>query len=1154
MFSKRNLNLILWALLSPFFCSHAQAADTVITFDNLPPSTWLTTQYQAQGVQFGMPPYSSLPTNSQIPSVLCCIPVTLAAPPGHSNQVAYVSGSAQEEWQAGMFGTFSVFHQTMRVDVGDSLAGETASVLLTIYDVNGQLITKSAVLTVTGGSQATTLSVAGGGSVPKIAFFLIQAVDMNKHIWVDNLTFDNPATQGDPDFTLGPASGGNYFTVAQGDTATQTIPINRYNGSRGPIYFNAAGLLPGVTASFWPNPVWGTGSSTTLSLTAAPDAPLNSQDSLFTLSADPRGRKAVGPHVRVAQLPNNVGPAFIIAAPWGFPSKISFCTPLTVGIFVEKISSAIGDVALSLRVVTVGGTADLPPFIHAQFSPPISPQGSGSTSHTLTISADSGSLGDIPLVVQGTSGSMAVLSQMFILIGDPARIDSVTPSAGRTPQYLQPGTGVTITGANFCPPLFVRFGNNFAIGVPVSETSTMVRVPVPRFATTGPISLVPSPNSAVSWQPVVSPSVFTVDSFRNTAGFSFHNYLPHITFDELTAAFGEYQTYFPVELCWPFDCTISVRDPIAMIVNSIINNALDPCGGACPPGTHKGGACWGIALGSQRFLAGQRSRSGFPATWTPGFPLPPPAPQTNFALDSPSLDDNGTGPSGPLESYLNSQSATQFSTEMFDQFTSQKDQPAEAVFNAIHNALNAGEAPLIGLAEFNGFPPEGHTVVGYDLAGSPSEFTVWVYDPVMPFTAVEDSDPTSFTHTERVTQSTIHMTSDGNWTLQSNLDSSGNFYHGNKGVIVTRASTLPLQPTMVGGTLAELLNSATVVVFGGGGQSDSAGQLTGPGVLASRTTQLVDANGQPLNAVPYAALTGEKPTVEFLLLPPKTQTIRQTVLGIQAAPDHHMVVAPNFAARLDTQAVPGISDQIAFGASGVEFQTESSNKPLTVGIVNQAKGIFHTAELVTTSFRAAKDEFRFDPVTSSVIFRHAGQSTPFQVRFSALGSNVPLATFDSGGLHVGSGDTVTITPGNWSHMSSVTITVRDWEGHEHSEQLPNRAEEPQLGRVSDLDIERVADKSLARHMEVHVHLEQLPLDSQVAVAWTVRDWTGNIVAHKAQVLNSDERNARDKEYEFNFVAPAKGHYTAKVDLAVTTHTGVIPEGQIKSSSRTFEID
>jgi hypothetical protein len=116
------------------------------------------------------------------------------------------------------------------------------------------------------------------------------------------------------------------------------------------------------------------------------------------------------------------------------------------------------------------------------------------------------------------------------------------------------------------------------------------------------------------------------------------------------------------------------------------------------------------------------------------------------------------------------------------------------------------------------------------------------------------------------------------------------------------------------------------------------------------------------------------------------------------------------------------------------------------------------------------------------------------------------------------------------------------------------AEEPQLGRVSDLDIERSVDKTLARHMEVHVHLELLPLDSQVAVDWTVRDRTGNIVAHKAQVLNSDERNARDKEYEFNFVAPAKGRYTAKVDLAVTTHTGVIPEGQIKSSSRTFEID
>jgi hypothetical protein len=117
-------------------------------------------------------------------------------------------------------------------------------------------------------------------------------------------------------------------------------------------------------------------------------------------------------------------------------------------------------------------------------------------------------------------------------------------------------------------------------------TSTEILATVPRFATTGKITVtgqLPDMNS---------PSVFAVDSYRNTAGFSFHNYTPHITFDQLTMAFGASQTYDEIDFCWPFGCTISVRDPVAMILNGIANAAFS---GA------NGGACFGFALASPSY-------------------------------------------------------------------------------------------------------------------------------------------------------------------------------------------------------------------------------------------------------------------------------------------------------------------------------------------------------------------------------------------------------------------------------------------------------------------------------------------------------------------------------------------------------------------------
>ena len=93
----------------------------------------------------------------------------------------------------------------------------------------------------------------------------------------------------------------------------------------------------------------------------------------------------------------------------------------------------------------------------------------------------------------------------------------------------------------------------------ISADGTRLTVRVAPLATTGTVTVSTGIASSTS-----SDTVF-VDSYRNTNGFSFHNYTPHITFDQMTQAFGHDQTYdcLGIDACF--------RDPWAMVVNAIAN-------------------------------------------------------------------------------------------------------------------------------------------------------------------------------------------------------------------------------------------------------------------------------------------------------------------------------------------------------------------------------------------------------------------------------------------------------------------------------------------------------------------------------------------------------------------------------------------------------
>jgi len=466
----------------------AIAADTVITFDDVPPNTEVATHYHAQGVDFGFPPYAALPPTSQIPgAVLCCLPLTRVSPSGHTSQVADIALSGTEIWTAALFGTFTTSRARVRVTVGDFLPGETAHVSLTAYDKNGALVAQSASQAVTGSGGAVMLTATAPGATPPIFYFLIQSAETNKHLWVDDLTFDNPTTLGPPDFLIAVQGLPNFstFFVTQGGSTISPLPLSRFNGSNGNIALAASGLPPGVAATFTPNPVPGIETAPQMKL-AADKGVSAIQSAPFIVTATPAS-PSVGPGPHSAQFALSVSPAIGIGFGGG-SFDVGACTLLTIGpVDVTRDPAVVPDaLVLSLRLHNPDGTTgDLPQGIHASFTPPTS-QAPG-TLNTLAVSLDPGSLGaagQLTFEIQASGGVWTAHSLPFVIRGGGSGITSIT-SSGAIPNAIlnQPGSEILIDGFGFCPGTRVEFGNKDAIadGESVSITPTQIKTSVPRY-------------------------------------------------------------------------------------------------------------------------------------------------------------------------------------------------------------------------------------------------------------------------------------------------------------------------------------------------------------------------------------------------------------------------------------------------------------------------------------------------------------------------------------------------------------------------------------------------------------------------------------------------------------------------------------------------
>lgn len=274
----------LLTLAPALFPASARAADTVITFDDLAPNTYVHTQYHAMGVDF-------LPSGAVIRQVA---PGVAAS----GDQVVDLSNCGSELCQPNINGVFTSFRRYVQVFVGDiANYPETADATLIAYDANHHVITQSAPATVVSGAGVHT-ALRVDSSAANIAAFTLRSNSYTVRLAIDDLSFDNQSTLPPPDFTLTYTYSAAGGSLSEGSSTIVTIAVQRSNGSSGPLQFTAGNLPDGVSASFVPNPT--DAALTIMSLSAAPDAP--AIDATVVVTATPSSPSS-GPVPHTVQVP-----------------------------------------------------------------------------------------------------------------------------------------------------------------------------------------------------------------------------------------------------------------------------------------------------------------------------------------------------------------------------------------------------------------------------------------------------------------------------------------------------------------------------------------------------------------------------------------------------------------------------------------------------------------------------------------------------------------------------------------------------------------------------------------------------------------------------------------------------------------------------------
>ncbi len=1053
---------------------------TTVDFEGYPVGTQVTNQYTgidfeyatAAGFNLGAPADGVASSDSGGPPLV----VSTGA---HGGSHAGEMQAPAEFAPAGTFAAFSNLADSVSVYIGD-LADASVHVELDAYGTNRNLLgTDKATTSSVGAQTLLTYSTGGTGDIAYVAIYRSDGIGGDAVI--DDLGFDVPASTPP---VVGVSAPTITYELGQGGTRAIPLTVARVDNPTNPVTVTVTGLPSGVTSSLSENPVPLPDTVTTLTLTATSTAAVGN----YTVSF---GASATGATSEAADIVT----LSIVA-----PVQLATPTSLAVGGCSSHQTTVTAEVApgLSGPVTFAVGITSASSGISASVNPVQAAVTNGTAQTALTVSSTGGSdPGTLQLVASlAGGGSQSVDVPVQRLVPQVSAIDAMdisslgTSVAGLhadTPRLEKPGTTVEIYGQYFCSSATIAFGNPEAtVTASVGHTlgvqgpEDYLRVTTPRDATSGPVTVTAgSPPASGS-----SSASLTVDSYRNAEAFNFSNFFPQLNFADLTDAFGTQQTYINVNVCGFLtfglvNCSAAiVPDPVALAWLGIAEAAL------------QGGTCFGFSLTDQRLVSQQMGLSSFPGT------------PAIYDLDGPPVDSSHKASgNSPLLLALKAQHLMQFSTEFLSKWlaraTAQSVSPPDQVVAEIAQEINdifaAGRYPMIELNDGNG--GGGHVVVAYDMEpNGAGGYNIYVYDSNSPYQANEDTDGNL--HAHNLVESVIYLQANGTWALHSTPEPNTNgqpFQGGPSAIVVTDPASIPIHPTLatLGGAAPGLLFSSAGTAGSTGASAAAAAhvtQLTGPGgkALFAKNGSLDTDPATRLDAAPFAPFVGPGASAsrspQLIVVGPGVHQLTVTARGTSRGGTTETMVDGGFVGTVGASIAKGSSAQVSFSAAaGTVGFSGTTSTPLSLGVNRVSAAGSESVVVTTADTKGGSDLLTIGAGTGAVTLTRRGPATTFTMTLSGETGNGLPASFTTGPVPVGAGQTASITGIHWNSLAAASLTARVGG---KSLKLRNRAQAVRL-----VDIARVKELAGAhQHVSLVVagSLAKLPAGSDVAIVWVVR--------------------------------------------------------------------
>ncbi len=1079
----------LWAAIAVALClvvPTAARAALPVTFDGLADGTVVQNQFASDGVVF-----IDSPASTGLPVVR---DVGVKAASG--TNVAISTCFACEFVHNVIIGQLAVSRESVSMHVG-FYGGDTpfsGKVRLTALDTSRNPIGSPVEATVSSASVTTLMTINPPGT-DNIAFFRLETFEsdvVGAAIAIDDVTFAGTGTS-PPDISI--STGSTDVRLLLGGTVDVPVTIARFNGSSGNVTMSASGLPAGVTATFSPPVVGATNTTTTMHLAATVGATASFTPVNLVVTATPAD-------ALVAPAARSVTDNLTVEAPYYLtfnpaPLRVPSCGSVIGSVVVNREPGFTGTVSLAVDPPPAGYAASL----GATTVPPTN--GSFSTSVPLTVGFGStGGPAGASITVHATSPGAPQADGSLAIARFPGQITGFTPTQGRTPQALQPGDDVVLTGSGFCPGATVQFNNNTAYAIAtisagdVAADGSSVHVRVPRYSTTGPITVV---NADGSFSSATS---FTVHSARNTRGFSFPNYVHEgVSISDLDAVYGTSQTNLTINVCWPFDCEIDsgITSPFTYLYKGISNAAL------------KGDfSCFGISAVDQRLVEHWLSYSSFsPAGAT-----------TAWQLDGPA------GPADALRAAIRQQHTTQLSSDMIRYWveaTSANLITGGSLTRAIiENDLRAGHFPMVLIRNS---PSQGHALVAEDVrSSSDGGYDIDVNDPNIPFLAREDIIPGD--HKTGEDNSIIHVRPDGHWTHYM-----GDIWSGGPGTLVavpwgTIART-PTIPTSLTGLL-----SLIVPLGSGDAAADQVTNAAGKRLLGADGDLNTDPGTRIKGGALLTGLVGGTSSTPIYAVPVKgayTETIKGTGKGTTGTG----ILAPGFAAQISGIATgKGTKDGVGLDARHGELDVHASTGGnLAAQLASADSSGQYGADVRVKGGDAGAHSFVLGHHGGAFAYRNGNGPAVVKVALTwGGGPNGVPGSVRLPALAVPRGGSVTIRPANWHDLggSSVRVLVKTAKGHVVSGRTiaPKR----RAHRVSALRVSVTKVRGARRTIHVSARFGRVPRGARVIIAVDVTRGR-----HVVTTLKVDRTRVAPGRRTFVFpVSLAAGRYGVRGSVLIVT--------------------